>query len=147
MFIRTNDKIVNLKNVSNINVVHERNRIVFNLNYSISMDNYKYISDYVYWDAEDESQFIKNLSIISIHVNELNFIVKLGDGWINADAISSIKFRDRKRRIIINLSHNVTFVDYNDDEKITSEFVYIDCKSDDEYSEYVNYITKRLNIK
>ena len=42
MFLQTNDRIINLKNVSNINILGHQNRIVFNLNYNIEiMTNYK----------------------------------------------------------------------------------------------------------
>lgn len=156
MFLQTNERLINLKNVSNINVVKDTNkkrfRIVFNLNYNIQIGHgsyAKFISDYVYWDSYNEADMIHNL----IHLNEneffkANFIDQInGEGYINKNEISSVKFSEKKNRVIFNLSHPVTFTDYHGADKITSEFVYVNCGSSDQYEEYVQYINQELGEK
>ena len=146
MFLQTNDRIINLQNVSNINILKDRNRIVFNMNYNIEIStNYgdkKYISDYVYWDARDireVEKYLEKLNVID-YFNE-NFINQIdGNGYINKNEISSVKFSDRKNRVIFNLSHPVTFKDFDGNDKITSEFVYVNCNNSTQYEKYLNYV-------
>lgn len=153
MFIRTNDRLVNLNNVSNINVLHNSNRIVFNMNYNIQMGTYddkkrKLISDYVYWDGVNKSDFLQNL--VYLNDNKFfkdNFIDQIdGIGYINVNEISSIKLAEKKCRVIFNLSHPVTFTDFHDNDRITSEFVYVNCESLSKYNEYVEYVQNKLRI-
>jgi hypothetical protein len=154
LFLTTNDRLVNLQNVSNINVIRDRNRIVFNLNYNIEIKKdykgkVKFISDYVYWDAktdEELNQFID--IIIGQDYFKGNFIDQIdGNGFININEISSIKFSDRKYRVIFNLSHPITFKDFDGNERITSEFVYVNCKDSTQYNEYVKYVKQTLGEK
>lgn len=150
MFLQTNDRIINLQNVSNINILQDRNRIVFNLNYNIEIStnygNSKFISDYVYWDSDNAQSMMNNLSLLDdIKYFNDNFINQVNDnGFINRNEISSIKFIDRKHRVIFNLSHPVTFRDFDGKDKITSEFVYVNCNNAIEYKEYVEYVKSKL---
>ena len=147
-FLQTNDRIINLKNVSNINIID--NRIVFNTNYNIEYSNSwesKLISDYVYWDAINSDDLLRN--IIYLNDNKYfqqNFINKNTDGYININEISSIKFSDKKLRVIFNLSHPVTFQDYEGHKKITSEFVYVNFSDSSKYKVYIQYIKSKLVI-
>ena len=151
MFIQTNDRLVNLKNVSNINVLHERDRIIFNMNYNIEMpsnqwNDSKLISDYVYWDGVNKEDFLQNL--VFLNENKYfqdNFIDQIdGMGYININEISSVKFSEKKNRVIFNLSHPVTFTDFNNNNKITSEFVYVNCKNIEQFNDYAEYLKKYL---
>lgn len=151
MFILANDVVVNLENVSNVNLVPNRNRIVFNMNYSIQMKHYGHkslISDYVYWDAKDSKEYTRNL--ISLKENEhfqREFFAKpKNDGFINVNEISSIKFLDDSRRIIFNLSHQVTFRDKSKNESLTSEFVYVDIGSKESYEDYKELLLIELGL-
>lgn len=151
MFLKTNDRIINLKNVSNINVQSEgiKKRIIFNLNYTIEISNYntnKFISDYVYWDAVSDHNLVQNLKYLEDHQYfKDNFINKSGGkGFININEISSIKFAEKKHRVIFNLSHPITFKDHDGNERITSEFVYSNCKSFEEYKEYKEYVNNKI---
>ena len=154
MFLNTNDRIVNLSNVSNINIdkTKNRKRIVFNLNYSIEIiidsnnanrePRTKLISDYIYWDAINDENLTANLAYIkeSKYFTE-NFIPQINEtGFINLNEISSVKYADKKNRVIFNLSHPVTFRDHDCNDRITSEFVYVNCGSYMEYREYREYI-------
>lgn len=156
MFLQTNDRIINLKNVSNINVLKDSNRIIFNLNYNIEISYYdkysrtqkrKFISDYVYWDAINAENMTYNLNYLcnKDFFNE-NFIHQLnGNGFININEISSIKFSEKKHRVIFNLSHPITFTDNEGNEKITSEFVYVNCDDINQYNKYVDYVKTLTN--
>lgn len=150
MFLKTNDRIVNLKNVSNINILKDKMRIVFNLNYSIEINNSrgsKMISDYVYWDAVDSEDFHDN--IVRIKSNEfvqVAFIPYVDEsGFVNISEISSVKFSEKKNRVIFNLSHPVSFTDFDRNEKITSEFVYVNCP-DGTYKEYRDTVQSSLGV-
>lgn len=149
MFIKTNDRIVNLKNVSNINILGDRKRIIFNLNYNIQIaSNYKtkFISDYVYWECSDAETLATNLkTIYDDTFFSDNFINQIDErGFVNKNEISSIKFSEKKNRVIFNLSHPVTFKDYDGNERLTSEFVYVNCKNYNEYTEYKEYIKTKI---
>lgn len=144
-FLQTNDRIINLKNVSNINILVDRNRIVFNLNYSIEIDangRTKLISDYVYWDSVSKDNLELNIKHLgSNNYFKDNFLTQpTSNGFINLNEISSVKLSEKKNRVIFNLSHPITFKDFDGNERITSEFVYVNCKDVNEFKTYVNYI-------
>ena len=148
-FLNTNDRIINLANVSNINIIRDRNRIVFNLNYNIQIpsdQSTKLISDYVYWDAINTEDLKQNLQHLKSNTYfKANFIDEVNDsGYININEISSIKFSEKKLRIIFNLSHPVTFHDLDRKERITSEFVYVNCSSFAQYKDYATYVKQIL---
>ncbi len=154
MFLQTNDRTINLRNVSNINILHASNRIVFNLNYNIEIPNTtctgtKLISDYVYWDAVDAHDLKENIS--RLLVNEYfvkNFMRDSSNNvFVNINEISSIKYSEKKHRVIFNLSHPVTFRDHDKKERVTSEFVYVNCNSFAHYKEYVNYVKTTIEGK
>jgi len=145
LFIQTSDRIINLKNVSNINILVDRNRIVFNLNYSIEIDTNgrtKLISDYVYWDSVSKDNLELNIKHLGgNNYFKDNFLTQPNTyGFINLNEISSVKLSEKKNRVIFNLSHPITFKDFDGNERITSEFVYVNCKDVNEFKTYVNYI-------
>lgn len=109
-------------------------------------ENNKYISDYVYWDSDTHNEMANNLkSLQALKYFNDNFIKQTaGNGFINKNEISSIKFADRKYRVIFNLSHPITFTDFDGKEKITSEFVYVNCTDQNQYTAYVNYVKNEL---
>lgn len=151
MFFQVHDKIINLKNVSNINVLKNKKRIVFNMNYSIDISigqQQKTISDYVYWDFLDIDSLNDNIE--SLGNNEyfgLNYIENGNDGFININEISSIKYAKPKNRVIFNLSHPVTFIDFDKRAKITSEFVYANFNNREDYLSYIYYLKEFLKGK
>ena len=135
--IKVNDLIVNLKNVSNIVILH--NRIVFNMNYTICIKTSygdKFISDYVYWDSDVD------LNRELLHNNKYirdNFII-IKNHLINKNEISTIKFLEYQSRIIFNMSHPVSFKDKSGAKSLTSEFVYIDFNKTTEFLDAKNKI-------
>lgn len=145
MFLKTPNCYINLKNVSNINIIEGKNRIVFNMNYNIENTSVKHISDYVYWNAGNEEEFKQNITKLEENLYlKGNFIPKINNGYININEISSIKFGDKKRRIIFNLSHSVAHIDANSRKIVTSEFVFVDCADKTEYTRYKSYIKQIL---
>lgn len=107
----------------------------------------KLISDYVYWDANSYNDMIANLkSLQTMKYFIGNFIKQTdGHGFINKNEISSVKFSDKKYRVIFNLSHPITFTDFDGKEKITSEFVYVNCTDLTQYDSYVNYVKTEVS--
>lgn len=158
MFLQTNDRIINLQNVSNVNILKDSNRIIFNMNYNIEIvyfdkvsrrEKSKFISDYVYWDADSSNAMANNLKELqSTQYFKDSFIKQTaGNGFINKNEISSIKLAEKKNRVIFNLSHPVTFTDFDGKEKITSEFVYVNCSDLNQFKAYVNYVKTELTEK
>lgn len=153
MFIKANNTIVNLKKVSNINVIEGKNRIVFNMNYSIEMKRgfgTKMISDYVYWDAQSKREFeyiveelYKNsyFSLNFLQGSEYNGSIS----YINLNEISSVKLNVERKRVIFNLSHGVTFRDTNKEESITSAFVFVDFKNAEQFKRYVDGLNNLIH--
>lgn len=145
MFILTPERYVNLKNVSNINI--DNNRIIFNMSYNINISSNKQISDYVYWEGDANDLDARIHIIESNSYFNGNFIRKIKGGYININEVSSVKILDKKMRVIFNLSHPVTFKDYQGNLKLTSEFVYVDASHEKEFNQYVNYVKETLGEK
>ena len=153
MFLKTNDRLINLKNVSNINILKDfkkgKFRIIFNMNYNIEILNgnhSKFISDYVYWDSIDKQDLEQNIAHLNAnkYFNQ-NFISHADStGFVNKNEISSVKFSEKKHRVIFNLSHPVTFKDFDGREKITSEFVYVNCTDFNQYKQYTQFIQNEI---
>jgi len=113
------------------------------------MENYnKLISDYVYWDAVSKEDLEENLKYLSCNKYfKQNFLHdSSGNVFININEISSIKYSEKKQRVIFNLSHPISFKDHDKKYRITSEFVYVNCNSFTDYKEYVNYV-KTVTMK
>ena len=149
MFLRTNDRLISLQNVSNINILRERRRIVFNMNYSVEIDNNgkkKMVSDYAYWDAASDDDFAVNIAhLCSREYFQDEFIRQqyVGEhinGYINLNEISSIKFIDKTNRVIFNLANSIMYRDKDNNERLTSDFVYVNCGSSESYREYKKYV-------
>ena len=144
-FIETNDRIVNLGNVSNIHILPGENRIIFNMNYGINMGN-KLVSDYVYWDCINPENFQFCVEQLRNHKSVYDFI-ESPDGlvFINIKEISSVKFSDKKLRVIFNLSHSVDFISpYDHTKKLTSEFVYVNLETPSIYSGFKKSVKQIL---
>ena len=150
-FIKNNDRIINLQNVSNINIVTRDQRIVFNLNYGIEIEKRgktKVISDYVYLDTRSTDDFNNAKDEVQFNDYVEKHFIKHRNGYINKNEISSVKFSDKKNRVIFNLSHSITFTDYNTQEdRLTSEFVYVDFTEFSEYKSYSATVKQTLNLK
>lgn len=150
MFIKINDKIINLTNVSNIHILERKKRIIFNMNYSVQIKTnqgvQRNVSDYVYWDAFSEEEMKENLKTLWSDETFIGtFLSGVDDNvCINTAEISTVKFIDRKNRVIFNLSHPVTYNDKDNVQRITSDFVYVDCISQETFGAYVKYVQEML---
>lgn len=145
MFFNTSTAIVNLQNVSNINVQYQKNRIIFNMGYTIgiSSDPNKRISDYIYWDFENPDEFEEALDRVkTTRFIDVNYI-RISHFFINKNQISSIKFLQKDKRIVFNMSHPVTFKGKNG-EQLTSEFIYVDSGTQEEFEAQIKYVKERL---
>lgn len=145
-FLEIEDKILNLQNISNVNILKNRRRIVFNMKYSIEIDSEdkhsnkkikKMISDYVYLDSKDKAEFNENLSNLKMNSYFKKYFLKgTNYNYINVNCISSIKFSEDKLRTIFNLSNSVSFNDFNKNQKLTSEFIFV---NHDSYEDFIDY--------
>lgn len=148
MFFKTSSRIINLTNVSNINIIKENFRVVFNMNYYVDIHKGKEtnkISDYVYWDFLNLEEMNKSLS--TLYENKYfmeNFLYNGNKCFINTKSISSIKFDSNKNRVIFNLSHPITYTNKNFEKKVTSEFVYSNFKDNEKYKSFVDDVMEKL---
>jgi hypothetical protein len=103
----------------------------------------------VYWDAVDAKDQQENISrLLANEYFVKNFLRDTSNNvFVNMNEISSIKYSEKKHRVIFNLSHPVTFRDHDKKERVTSEFVYVNCNSFAHYKEYVNYVKTTIEGK
>lgn len=147
-FIQLDNMLVNLQNVCNINIKNDsyKKRIIFNMNYNIEINTnngLKMISDYVYWDSHSETHIVDSVEELYNNDYFVNNFIHQGSpkkGYININEISSIKYSPHKNRVIFNLSHPISFVDYDKSVKVTSEFIFVDFNTTNELNDYVEYI-------
>ena len=150
-----NAKIVNLKSVSNIAFEAYINRfgiqeykIIFNMGYPVSLktDYTKLISDYVYFVYQDKESYERTVDNLADLINVHGWIAPLINGVVtritNPDCISFISTDPRKNRVILNLNTSVSF--YNNNQRLTSDFIYLDFSSEQEYIENYAYIKAQL---
>ena len=151
-------KMVNLENVSNIAFEEYYNRnnelvykIIFNFDYGVSLksDYNKIIADYVYFIYSDKDEYTEMVEELSKLINEKMWIAPLIDGYVNRianpDKISFVAIDERKNRIILNLNTSVSF--YSNKDRKTSDFLYFDFKSHDEYKSNLKYIQDQLSME
>lgn len=143
-----NNKIVNLKNVSNIGFISNdtKNRVVFNMNYGVSLrDNYtkdtKIISDYVYWEAESLTELMEMRNLVLEKTKHwISYPYGTDYRIINPDEVSSVVFDcdeyKNRFKIIFNLSHQVSFK-YGG---TTSEFTFYKFNNKEDYSKCKDFI-------
>lgn len=147
-YVQANDTFINLAQISNINVLEHRNRIVFNFGYPVLIeikDSKKIISDYIYNDFNDKNSFNEYLN--SLYGNDFikeNFLIqgKKG-GLINKEKISSFKVQEDKLRVIFNMSHSIE-INTNGKDILAPEFVYVNFDTKSEYNEFIDLINKDL---
>lgn len=146
-FLRFKDnRIINLKNVTNIAILKEKNRFIFNMNYGITLPNEnKIISDYVYWDMLNEKEFSECMNMISSYVQDWIFFPKNPTRIINKDCVSSIVFdyestpynaNFRRMKIIFNFCNSVSFKQGG----LTSDFTYFSFNNEQDYEQCKKYI-------
>ena len=149
-FIKFNDrtKLINLDNVSNISIDHHKNRsgkVIFNFNYSVKIFNDKYTPDYVYWKFGDSEELKEMMTYISDYTGNLRNWITLNDGRkINLIFVSSVVEDFKNKRIIFNLNYNISHP--HEQNKLTSDFVFIDFKDKQEYSSFLEKFYYKINL-
>lgn len=151
-----NAKTVNIKAVSNIAFEAYINRfgiqeykIIFNMGYPVSLkvDYTKLISDYVYFVYQDKTEYESTVDALADLINVHGWIAPLIRGVVsritNPERISFISTDPRKNRVILNLNTSVSF--YNNNDRLTSDFIYLDFSSEQEYIENYTYIKAQLD--
>ncbi len=157
MFIRYENKQVNVDSVTHI--VFEGMKVIFNLDYAVSVKNNvdKHIPDYVYFDIQDDDEYLRIAKIIG----DLDWIscsepgtyqnhgrtMQMNHEIINPKAISFVKYEaddkrgNEKNRIIFNLRLSISFS--KDVFNHTSGFVFFN------YEDRVGYVSdmKRFSTK
>ena len=149
-------KIINIKQVSNIgfeNYIDRNNqetwKIIINFAYGVSLKNEyrKQISDYQYLVFHDESEYQVYVDEFSKLINDYSWLApRIGGAVkriINPDMISFIATDLRKNRVIVNLASSVSF--YNNVDRKTSDFLFIDFNSLNEFKLEYQYMVSKLS--
>ena len=144
MFLKNNNKIVNLKNVSS--VVFEGSKVIFNLDYSISLrgNGDKLVPDYVYfyYDYPELIQELKDKLLANGFWNSSTGSVP--NRYVNINKISFVKFEEydingkEKNRIIFNINTSVSLPGNNSIK--TSDALYLDYKTPEDFSNACNEV-------
>ena len=142
MFIKANDKYINLANVSSINIL--KNRIAFDFNTSVELDNGKHISYYAYYDGDAE-EFFRNLETMEFIKQNYIKILDNGStkGLVNKSSICAIKFIEGTR-CVFNLSHSTTSTGFDEKTRLTSKFIYVDFGHKKEFEAYKIYVLNKI---
>ena len=151
-------KIVNLQNVTNIafETYNDRNgketyKLIFNFDYNVSLkqDYSKMIPDYIYFITHDKLEYENYMTEMSELINKQGWLApKIGteiNRIINPDKISFVATDKRKNRVIFNLTTSVSF--YSQNNRITSDFIYIDFPTIEEFENEYKYMRDQLNSK
>ncbi len=148
-------KMVNLENVSNIAFEdfvtrsgEQKYKIIFNFNYGVSLKNDfgKQIADYVYFIYDSKDEYLDATVVLSELINTKSWIAPLIENEVarivNPKEISFLAQDLRKNRIILNLATTVSF--HGNVDRKTSDFLYFDFPTYDEYLENLKYIQAQL---
>jgi hypothetical protein len=144
-------KIVNLDQVTNIHFSIEKDRqgdvrykIIFNFSYPVSLRTNisKKIPDYTYFVYPSKEAYDKDVEFLSQQINQGLWLAPQVDGNINRivnpNFISFIAVDKQKNRVIVNLATSVSF--YNDFSRTTSDFIYFDFSSYEEFQNEYKYM-------
>jgi len=152
-----NSKIVNLDQVSNVSFNHETDRfgnlqykIIMNFGYQISLkgQNEKRIADYCYFvfDEFQHDLFMEYQDHFTKQINkELWIAPKINrtiNRIVNPDYVSFVAVDPSKNRVIMNLACSVSW--YSNPERMSSDFIYLDFNSEDEYKQEYRYIKEQI---
>ena len=142
-FVQANDKLINLEHVSSINLL--KDRMAFDLDSPVELDNGKIISYYAYDNYNDDKSTKEKVLFCNTYVHE-NFI-RHNDTLINKNHISAVKFIDKTLRVVFNFSHSVTSVGFGGESRLTSKFIYADFKEYQDYEYFVTEIKQTLGVR
>lgn len=126
---------INMDVVSHIKIDSKKNKIYFNMAYSILGNNNDFIQDYIYVERNAE-----NLEMLYEAVNTVDFISYDEGKWVNRNTISSFKYDPTNCRVIINLSTAHTYT-VRDNIKVMSEFVYMNNVTNDGFKKFVEQVS------
>ena len=151
-----NSRIVNLREVTNIAFEEftdrhgeDKQKIILNFGYNISLKHNvsKKVPDYTYFIYGDRDEYDKMVDSLTGLIHEKDWIAPRIDGninrIINPDSISFISKDPGQNRIIINIATSVSF--YNDFNRATSDFIFLDFKDEQEYKENLEYLKVALD--
>lgn len=133
--LTVNNRVINLDKVSTVKVDETKGRIYFNMNFATQNSNGIYMQDFVYVKLSDET-----LEIISSVLNSnQGFITYDEHKWVNLTQVSSLKYDESEKRVIVNLCnpHTYTFPHGN---KVLAEFIYIENTEPETFNNIVKFM-------
>ena len=155
---KPDEKMVNIKNVTNIAFEEyvDRNgkdtyKTIMNFDYNVSLkqDYSKHVPDYQYFITHDKEEHQDYMDQMSGLINDHGWLAPRVSGninrIINPDKISFIATDERKNRIIFNIATTVTF--YSNNTRKTSDFIYVDFPTLEEFKSEYLYLKDQLNSR
>jgi hypothetical protein len=147
-FIKDNTgNYINLDNVSNIGFVPEKNRIIINFNYSISLSksSEKKIADYRYLDFDSQEEFEEFVTDLCEMAEQKFYIMPsveelLDKHWVNPRHISYLNTDVKKNRVIFNMTNPITKV-VNDELRTINDFVFWDFDTLEKFEEALKEVS------
>lgn len=128
-----NNRAINLDKVSTVKVDNVKERIYFNMNFVTQNSNGVFMQDYVYVKLNDD-----NLKTISCVMDSSKVFVKYDKNkWVNIKQVSSMKYDEEAKRIIMNLSNPHTY-EFPHGSKVLAEFIYMENATMDDFTNIVN---------
>lgn len=140
-FLDINNIYINLDNV--VSVKFEGNRVIFNYNYEISLDEMHVSPDYTYVEVPSTL----DRKVLTETLESYNFITfKDSDNsntYVNLENVSSIKeyTKNNKKRLIFNLNVGSSI---RNQTIITANAVYYDFDTDEDFSAATIYLSSIL---
>ena len=113
------------------------------MNYGITLKNKKIISDYVYSVYYNEQYFREDVIYLMRLIDEYGWIKCKDPRLVNPDHISFVTQDPDKNRIIINIASSISF--HGNHNFKTSDFIYINCNTKDEYTEFLSSLRTQLD--
>jgi hypothetical protein len=147
-FIKDNTgNYINLDNVSNIGFIPEKNRIIINFNYSISLSksSEKKIADYRYLDFDSQEEFEEFVTDLCKMAEQKFYIMPnveefLDKHWVNPRHISYLNTDVKKNRIIFNMTNPITKL-VNDELRTINDFVFWDFDTLEKFEEALKEVS------
>lgn len=132
-------KFINLENVANINFV--KDKIVFNMAYSVEKADNGRISDYFYTTKLNDS--FRNTDYFND--NFIQIVGKDREVAINKNKISYVKKDQKSCKIIIGFTHDVNISNF-DNLVTVAEHYYIKMENNEELEDKFAILLQELNM-
>lgn len=144
MFIKANESLINLDNVTNIGFLDNKLKIVFNFNCSIDSDKkgrIQLVADYRYWSFDNVDDYNNAISDLEkLIINDKNWIIHKNHHWVNLKYVTHINSDKAKNRIIFNLNNSITRDTRLGEDSLINDFVFWTFENSEDFNNVFNSV-------